>query len=227
MLINREIIANSYLHGSGVEIGALHNPLRVPNNAQVKYIDRMDKKELYEQYPELIDLPLVDIDIIDDGEHLKVIGTNQLDFIIANHFLEHCENPILTLINFHRALKNSGIVYLAIPNKDLTFDKNRNRTTLEHLIKDFEIGPVLSRFEHYIEWAKFVDPIFGRSFSPKEEKERAQSLMDQRYSIHFHVWVSEDIIDLMSYINKKMNINLKIIFLSEINDEMIFILQKK
>jgi len=227
MLINREIIANSYLHGSGVEIGALHNPLRVPNNAQVKYIDRMDKKELYEQYPELIDLPLVDIDIIDDGEHLKVIGTNQLDFIIANHFLEHCENPILTLINFHRVLKNSGIVYLAIPNKDLTFDKNRNRTTLEHLIKDFEIGPVLSRFEHYIEWAKIVVPIFGRSFSPKEEKERAQSLMDQRYSIHFHVWVSEDIIDLMSYINKKMNINLKIIFLSEINDEMIFILQKK
>ena len=226
MAISREIISNSYINGIGIEIGALHNPLSIPKNAVVSYVDRLSKPDLYEHYPELKKFPLVDVDVIDDGEYLSGFDNEKLDFIIANHFLEHCENPLLTLINFYRVLKNDGIVYLAIPNKNFTFDKNRNRTSLHHLINDFENGPESSRYEHYMEWARFVDPIFGRSYTPEQEKERALSLMHEKYSIHFHVWNSIDIIELILYMNKHMNVYLEIIFYASIGDEMIFVLRK-
>ena len=226
MLINREIIANTYLNGSGIEIGALHNPLNVTGNAKVKYVDRLSKSDLYQHYPELVNLPLVDIDIIDDGEHLSSFNESQLDFIVANHFLEHCENPILTLLNFYRTLKENGIVYLAIPNKELTFDKNRNRTPLNHLINDYLNGPASSRYDHYLEWAKFVDPLFGRIFTIDEEVDRALTLMKQTYSIHFHVWTSIDIIELFNYLNTRMNVYLEIIFFANLDDEMVFVLKK-
>jgi predicted SAM-dependent methyltransferase len=226
MSINREIIANSYLIGQGIEIGALHNPLTVKNEIIVNYVDRLNKESLYEQYPELLNLPLVDVDIIDDGETLKKFNESQLDFIIANHFLEHCENPILTLVNFHRVLKSQGIVYLAIPNKEFTFDVNRPRTSLDHLVIDYTVGPETSRFKHYLEWAKFVDPFFGRSHTADEEIDRANFLMGQGYSIHYHVWVAEDIFDLIKYLSEIVCVSLEIIFFAKINDEMVFILQK-
>jgi hypothetical protein len=39
--IDRQMLAYEYLCGNGIEIGALHNPLRVPRRAHVRYVDRM------------------------------------------------------------------------------------------------------------------------------------------------------------------------------------------
>ena len=38
--IDRESVANAYIKGNGIEIGALHNPLKVSPAAHVKYVDR-------------------------------------------------------------------------------------------------------------------------------------------------------------------------------------------
>ncbi len=46
-------LAKRYLHGSGLEIGALHNPLPLPPDATVRYVDRMDCAGLCRHYPEL------------------------------------------------------------------------------------------------------------------------------------------------------------------------------
>jgi len=226
MLINREIIASTFLSGTGIEIGALHNPLQVPDNLKVQYVDRLSRAGLYEHYPELKEFPLVEIDIIDDGEFLNSFDENNLDFIIANHFLEHCENPILTLCNFNRTLKNNGIIYLAIPNKEFTFDKNRNCTTLSHLVSDYINGPESSRFDHYLEWAKLVEPFFGRVYTTDEENNSALNLMKMKYSIHFHVWTSIDVFELISYLRNDLNVNLDIVFFANLKEEMIFVLKK-
>ena len=39
--LTRENIADLYLQGQGIEIGALHHPLVVPKDAKVLYVDRM------------------------------------------------------------------------------------------------------------------------------------------------------------------------------------------
>jgi predicted SAM-dependent methyltransferase len=48
-------------------------------------------------YPELKSRKFIEPDIIDDGEKLSRIEDASQDFIIANHFLEHCEDPIGTV----------------------------------------------------------------------------------------------------------------------------------
>ena len=82
----RKSLAKRFIRGCGIEIGALHNPLWVPPRSRVTYVDRMDENDLRRHYPELNDLPLVKVNIVDDGEKLTAFEPNSQDFIIANHF---------------------------------------------------------------------------------------------------------------------------------------------
>src|SRR6202035_2162310 len=86
--LRRRRLARRFLRGQGLEIGALHCPLRVPGGVTVRYVDRMDIDGLRRQYPELPADKLVDVDVIDDGEKLGSQPDRCADFIIANHFIE-------------------------------------------------------------------------------------------------------------------------------------------
>src|SRR5690348_10635190 len=101
----RLLLSSFYLRGEGLEIGALHEPLQLSSRAHVKYVDRLSVPDLRRHYPELNNLNLVNVDIIDDGERLTTIPANSQDFIVANHMLEHCKNPIQTLQSFLSKLK--------------------------------------------------------------------------------------------------------------------------
>ena len=138
--LDREAVAAHYLKGTGLEIGALHNPLKVPSAARVRYVDRMPVAELRRQYPELASYNLVEADVIDNGEKLSTVGECTQDFVIANHFIEHCENPIDTLMNLVRVLKKDGILFMCVPDKRYTFDGERPVTPFEHLVRDFKRG---------------------------------------------------------------------------------------
>src|SRR4028119_2450886 len=96
----RLLLSCFYLQGQGLEVGALHEPLQLSAKANVKYVDRLSVTDLRRHYPELNSLKLVDVDIIDDGERLATIPNSSQDFVIANHMLEHCMNPIQTLQTF-------------------------------------------------------------------------------------------------------------------------------
>src|SRR5262249_31288180 len=153
----REQIASGFLRGDGIEIGALHQPLKVPSGTRVKYVDRMTSADLRRQYEELAGTPLVETDIIDNGEQVTTFGDGTQDFVIANHFLEHCQNPIQTFQNLFRVLKPSGVLYLAVPDKRFTFDVDRECTTIDHLMRDFEEGPGWSKRQHFEEWSRLVN----------------------------------------------------------------------
>jgi SAM-dependent methyltransferase len=227
--LNRNSLSRAFLRGSGIEIGALHNPLSVAEGLQVKYVDRMRKRELYEHYPELRGHPLVEVDIIDDGETLASIAAESQDFIIANHFLEHCQDPIATLKSFARVLAAGGIVYMAIPDKRFTFDRDRERTPLSHLIEDHASGPAASRGQHFREWVTLVEPQFGHSYDTEAAvEERVRLLQDQDYSIHFHAWTPEDISCLIEHCIDGEGMPFDVLFAGEFNSEheMIYILRK-
>src|SRR5215469_14170597 len=90
----RSGLARKFLRGNGIEIGALQRKLLVPLGCTIQYVDRMNLEELRSHYPELDGVSLQAPDVIDDGEKLARFGHNSLDFVVANHFIEHCENPI-------------------------------------------------------------------------------------------------------------------------------------
>ena len=152
----RDYLAIKYLRGSGIEIGALGSPLPVPYGAQVKYVDRLSVKDLRSEYPQLKNSAFVEVDIIDDGQTLTKVPSDSCDFVIANHFLEHCENPLGALVTFLRVLKRKGVLYMAVPDKRCTFDEGRPVTALQHIVKDYQEGPAWSRQQHFKEWRALV-----------------------------------------------------------------------
>jgi glycosyltransferase involved in cell wall biosynthesis/predicted SAM-dependent methyltransferase len=225
--VSRESIAETYLSGDGIEIGALHNPLAIPQWARAKYVDRMPKEKLYEHYPELRALPLVDVDIVDDGELLNTVGESSQDFVIANHFLEHSEDPIITLKNLLRVTKVGGVVYLAVPNMTKTFDCNRVETSLTHVINDHKLGIETSRRHHYEEWVSLVEPHFGRTYDETAFRKRVEEIMEQKYSIHFHCWSVKGFKDFLNYLKNDCAMSFDISLFADRGDEYVTILTKK
>ena len=84
--------------------------------SRISYVDRMPVDELRKHYPELAGYDLINVDIIDDGENLLLIADSLVDFVIANHMIEHCQNPIGTIKQHLRVLKPNGILYMAVPD---------------------------------------------------------------------------------------------------------------
>jgi predicted SAM-dependent methyltransferase len=217
----REELAARYLRGTGIEIGALHNPLSTPHGAHVRYVDRMTISDLRKHYPELNGLPLVEVDVIDDGERLESIPDESLDFVIANHFLEHCEDPLRALTSFSRVLRIGGRVYLAVPDKRKTFDADRPVTSLDHVLRDHAEGPEVSRRSHFEEWARLVDRV-----DPAAVESHAEELMAKNYSIHYHVWTQAELLELLASLRPKLGLPFDVETLVRNEHEHIAILEK-
>jgi predicted SAM-dependent methyltransferase len=217
----RKAIANRYLRGDGIEIGALHNPLPVPSSARVRYVDRMAVPELERQYPELRRQKLVEVDIVDDGERLTRVPDASQDFLIANHFLEHCQDPLGALESMLRVLRPGGVLYLAVPDRRFTFDVDRPVTPLEHVVEDHRAGPEGSRRGHFEEWARLVDRVDER-----EVEHHIARLLEADYSIHFHVWEQSDVFDLLQLARREVGHAFDVEHATRNWHENVFILRK-
>lgn len=218
-----------YLRGDGVEIGALHKPLPLTGSKinKIRYVDRMTNEDLRKHYPELNELPLVEVDIVDDGSTLSTIADESLDFIIANNLIEHLENPIRALENWHAKLKAGGIIYMAVPNKRHTFDKDRSLTTIEHLVGDYTASKDMlekRNFYHFVETAEIIEKRVG-----KDAEERVIDLINRDYSIHHHTWDYRSFKAFLNYVISTMKISYAIVDSSStdwITKEFVFILRK-
>lgn len=205
----RATFAAHYLSGEGLEIGPLHLPLATPPQAKVSYVDRMSVADLRAEYPELGGWNLTEPDIVDDGEKLTKVAPGSQDFIVANHFLEHTENPIGTIQTHLGKLKPGGILFYAVPDKRFTFDFRRPVTPIEHMIADFEEGPERSRREHYEEWTRLVvdEPSSAGSATEAASEEKAtakaRELEETAYSIHMHVWTQAEFLALILELRRR------------------------
>jgi SAM-dependent methyltransferase len=181
----REDVAVRFLRGDGIEIGALDFPLRLPRGASVRYVDYLDEVGLREVYGETLRAgrPLVVPDVVDDGARLASFADASLDFIVANHMIEHVEDPIAMLQHQLRALRTDGILYLTVPDARATFDAPRRRTTVEHLLRDHRDGPHVSRRVHYEECARLIEGHSDAVLARRIEEMEAEGLRP-----HFHVW---------------------------------------
>jgi SAM-dependent methyltransferase len=185
---------SAQLSGKGLEIGPLHRPMVKHAGMQVEYIDRCTVAELRAHYPELNDLPLVEPDIIGNAETLDNVAAESYDFLIAAHVIEHMKNPLASLAQWLRVLKPRGLLYLLVPDKRATFDKKRVRTTVPHIILDYQRPSESRDYEHYLDYAIHV-----HDKTYHEAIEEADRLIKTDYSIHFHVFLPGDVIDLLTW----------------------------
>jgi SAM-dependent methyltransferase len=198
MWVVREDLARLHLEGDGIEIGALGSPLRVPPGVGVRYVDRLDRAGLLrEEGPCSVALGMDaarirEPDIVDDAATLATLADGEVDFVVANHVLEHLEDPIGALENWLRVVRPRGVVLLTLPDARHTFDVARERTSVEHLLRDHREGPAVSRRAHYEEWARTIEcrPEEG---VPARVAEFERS--DARH--HFHNWELGHFLDLL------------------------------
>lgn len=220
--LDRQAVARIYLKGTGLEIGALHNPLAVPAAAHVRYVDRMTTADLRRQYPELATQKLVTVDIVDDGEHLTTVTAGSQDFVIANQVLEHCQNPLHTLEQWLRVLKPEGVLFLSLPDKRYSFDVDRPVTTIDHVLRDYREGPQWSRRQHFEEWVALVEQV-----APAERAARVEALMAMDYSIHFHVWSQGEMLDLVRTAQRLFeNLEIEMFAKTDFDVEHLIVLRK-
>ena len=220
MQLGRELVAEAYLKGEGIEIGALHDPLKVPSAATVKYVDRLSVAELRKQYPELDSKELVNVDIIANGELLETVADASQDFVIANHFIEHCQDPIRALLSMFRVLKVGGKLYMAVPDKRYSFDLDRPITPLEHLFKDFKEGPEWSKRQHFEEWVRLVNKVQDED----EVRKQIDINMEMDYSIHFHVWTQREMFEFVAAMRDLVTFDIELV-LRNVN-EVVFVFRK-
>jgi SAM-dependent methyltransferase len=224
--INRIVLSGNYITGQGIEIGAMNIPLLVKRGVKVRYLDRVSKEESAKIFPEIAG-ELVDVDIIGNGETLDRIPSSSNDFVIGNHFIEHTQNPIFTIKNMLRILRTNGIAFIALPDKRYTFDQNREITSFEHLMKDYEQGPEWSESGHYFDFVKNTEHGIGKTNEQIESV--IKELKSKNFSIHFHVWDHQAMIDMFSAIRKLPGFSFDIemaIAARTGGNESIFILRK-
>lgn len=190
----RRRFAARWITGTGLEIGALSTPFAVPAAATVRYVDHLSTNGLRRHYPELDGIDLVDVEVVDDGEHLQTVADASQDFAIASHVLEHCEDVAGTLQAHLRVLTPGGILLLALPDRHHGIDVRREPTTFAHVLDDFERGPETSRAAHYAEWVDRVDIPLGHA-TPASRDAHVARLAASGYRIHFHCWTLDEFCD--------------------------------
>jgi SAM-dependent methyltransferase len=226
----RSEFAARFLAGEGLEIGALHQPLATPPQATSRYVDRLSVDDLRSEYPELADWNLTDVDVIDNGELLETVAEESQDFIIANHFLEHCQDPIGTIANHLGKLRPGGVLFYTVPDKRYTFDFRRPITSLSHMVDDHEQGPECSRREHYDE-AALLCPDFEPGTDPEEFERwaarQARELEAEASSIHMHVWTQAEFLQLVIHCRARFGNAFDIEAAVKIAGEFVVVLRKQ
>jgi SAM-dependent methyltransferase len=182
------------LRGRGLEIGALNVPYPFAPGTEVLYSDVLSREQVAAMYPGAR-LP----DLRSDSESFPAIESASLDFIVANHVLEHVTSPIDALAEWRRILRDGGILMMALPDKRFTFDAPRARTTLAHLIEDSRTAtdPRDRNYVHLQEWATHVEGL-----TPESDAWHAWvgTQYANGYAVHNHVWIAKDVLELVAHV---------------------------
>ena len=242
----RQKVAYEYLKpgSSGIEIGAFASPLAVPPGVHVAYLDRHDPREIQAEFNIAGLTPkdfgfdsaaLIVPDILDDGQALAKVGDLSQDFVIANHVLEHFENPVKGFKNMLRVLKHGGVLYLALPEMQHSCDRIRRPTPFEHVWRDYEEGPAWSRRQAFEEFAEvFVENGMDKNLFPQSSGDAraeftrrvADDLERADFSIHFHAWRMPDMLEMFLQLHQRLNIGFRIELAQASGDEVIFIFRR-
>jgi predicted SAM-dependent methyltransferase len=224
--LGRAALAEAYIKGEGIEVGAFNSPLPVPSGVKVRYVDIAPAEELEGHAREFKGhahgLDIVTPDIVDDAQTLATIADSSQDFVIACHLIEHTEDPIGAVGNWLRVLKAGGVLFLAIPDKRFTFDVERDSTGFEHLLRDHEEGPAWSRQGHYEDVARLVMGVRDE----RKVKEFAEENRESVGHTHFHVWTQADMFEMIAALRKRVGLEFDVLASAAAGNETVFVLRK-
>ncbi len=144
-------LAHKYLKGKkGIEIGgSAHNPFGL-NTRNVDYTpdDNQYKKMESANVGEVLS-----VDILASGDAIPLPDESE-DFVVSAHVIEHFPDPIKALKEWYRIVRPGGYIFMIVPHKERTFDRDFPRTTLQELLDRHE-GKIVAqpnKNDHYSVW---------------------------------------------------------------------------
>jgi len=142
------------------------------------------------------------INYVTDAANLFFTTGESLDFICSSHVLEHLVNPLKAISEWKRVIKEKGIIYAGVPDKQYTFDHTRRRTPLRHLIDDFEKDVDQNDKTHVSESLEKWD----KEGAGDEIKQQAQEYMRNNLEsrVHHHVWIIGDVKEIFEYMDLRI-----------------------
>jgi hypothetical protein len=127
-----------------------------------------------------------------------------------------------TLQNHLLKLRTNGVLFYAVPDKRFTFDSDRPLTSLEHLLADAQDNGAASKYEHYREWATYVDKLSTEA----EIEAKATELEQKDLRIHFHVWDETSLKAFFLQAKNHLDCSFRILDFVQDGIEVIVIIQK-
>lgn len=220
------------LHGDGVEFGPGCHPLPLgPFVDTIRYCDAFTRSGFAEHFPEVGDQirsfpdPIHFVLDFDKEPFVEVIGRQSLDFIVANHVLEHLVNPLRFLEQCHQLLRNEGILFVGQPDKRRMFDRDRKRTTLADVVSRYEQNQSILSEAKIIEYVNQVDQP-EQMFTPQSEDFEQQVQWHRKRSLHVNVWLIDDLIELFLYQGRQLQIYWELIDGIMAEDEFLLLFRK-
>ena len=210
----RSCLAVGALRGRGLEIGALHSPLRIPGGrARVEYGDRLPRRAAAELYG-LDERTLVDPAHILSADDLGTIPSESFDFLVSNHLLEHIPDPIAAVEEWLRVLRPGGVLYLSVPNSlGNLYDYRREPVRIGHLLEVARMrGDADATDRHKREhWREVVREVELVPDGSPAFAERFEQFVAEDYPIHFHVYDAESVVQILDHVQQQGTYGLKVL----------------
>jgi SAM-dependent methyltransferase len=191
----RRAVAEMFLRGHGIEVGAGPRPFPIPKAATCHYGDIRDAHGLQFYFNSADSPQSTQI----DAQTLSGIPDLAYDFVISAHVIEHLEDPIGAIRNTIRVLRRGGIFILVVPDRRFTFDQGRPPTPLAHVIADSVDGGAGTRHEAYCEHLRFHRPQWMAALPESEIDPEARRMAERGADTHFHCWDTDEFRDLLDY----------------------------
>lgn len=228
---------NHMIHGldlansTGIEIGPLVNPIVRREQSNVKYVDRASTEELREWYsraPQINVDEIMEIDFIWGEQSLSEAtgGTEQFDYCVASHVIEHIPDLITWLNEISSILRVGGVACFAVPDKRYTFDYLRPVTQVADLVDNYLNKRRKPSFRDiYDHFSNFADLDINEAWTPgfdgrnlKPQKTAAETYQvcvdalenDKYIDSHCSVFTEESFFELLATVSELGLLDFKI-----------------
>lgn len=219
--LNRASIAAAFLKGRGVEIGAFSQPNDLPPDREITFYDRYPAQTLREVYDPDCGRPLMAPDYVGQAETLDGLPDAAFDFLIANHVIEHLQDPILFLQSIARKLVPGGRAMIAAPDKRYCMDKPRSLTPFEHLVDDHELGTAPRQRAHFV---RYYVEAGGQEQAVAEANADHADMDDIRF--HYHVWDAESFVAFVTATIARYALPLAVVYTRATEADIIVVLER-
>ena len=136
---------------------------------------------------------------IKEATDLTGIADESYDFVLSCHSLEHVANPLKAIAEWNRVLKKDGYMVLVLPDKRYTFDVNRPYTSMEHLVKDYEMGTDESDATHFEEIISLHELKKDEQLSSRDKLEQRLKENKVHRFAHHHVFSFDLLRQMLAY----------------------------